>query len=205
MSRKKKAEQEPTDESSTATATATAEPDTDQPEGGAGAGADSGKPKREADERIKAEREELIRKIMQAMALEQWGNHPLTREFVVHLEQKVESEARHMQEQLVSGDKPVSGADQMKFRGRRGALLAVHAQMQQAARATLDAIEEARRYEDSLADELAMNYPLPEWDSYEEEARKRMGDDEPQFEGMFGDTKPDNADDTGDDDTGSDD
>lgn len=179
MARRKKSDP-PADDNQNA-AVATADPDTEPADTGEGGNAadakDAKDAKREADAQIARERDDLVLRIMKAMTLEAWGNHPLTREFASHLERQVESEAQGMQAELVSGDKPVSGADQMAFKGRRKALLGVQRQLSDAQRATLDALEAARRYEDELSAKLGMHYKMPQWFSYEEQARKRLGDD----------------------------
>lgn len=210
MARRKKSDP-PADENNAAVATQ--DPDADNADaadtgeaGNAADAKDAKDAKREADAQIAAEREALVLRIMKAMTLEAWGNHPLTREFASHLERQVENEAGAMQAELVSGDKPVSGADQMAFKGRRKALLGVQRQLNDAQRATLDALEAVRRYEDDLSHKLGMHYKAPLWFSYEEQARKRLGDDSEAIEtdSFFDDpsdpdgNKADNPDDQGD-------
>lgn len=126
-------------------------------------------------ESLHRDRDGLVVKIMQAMERETWGNHPLTREFAEALKVQMDTEAEGMTEQIENGDKPISTGDQMRHKGRRAALQGVIDRLSAAARSTLDAIEAARRFEQAHESELGMHYVPPKWDSYEAEARARLG------------------------------
>ena len=126
-------------------------------------------------EALHRDRDGLVERIMRAMQEESWGNHPLTRAFAESLQVQMQTEAEGMTDQIENGDKPISTGDQMRHKGRRMALQGVIDRLSAAARSTLDAIEAARHFEQQHESELGMHYVPPKWDSYEAEARARLG------------------------------
>lgn len=142
----------------------------------------AGKQKQDKQQaRIDKEREAILDRIVGSFELENWGKLPLTLRLNAQLSEMLESEETEMHQQVDNGEKPVSGAVQERYRGRRSGIEAVRSLIELAGRATAEELGKARQFEEHQANELGAFYKPPAWgEMWQEEARKRA---EKKFKG----------------------
>jgi hypothetical protein len=136
---------------------------------------DAGKKKQDKQQiKLDKEREQLLDRIVGSFELENWGKLPLTLRLNAQLAEMIESEEKEMHSQVDNGEKPVSGAVQERYRGRRSGIEAVRSLIEFAGRSTAEELGKARQFEEHQANELGAFYKPPAWgDQWHEEARKR--------------------------------
>lgn len=124
---------------------------------------------------IEAEREDLLKNIVDAFDMVPWAECLETQRLNEWLNESITAKAKAMHLEVDEGEKPVSTGDQMLYRGWLQALSSVSNYLERCAKAVQSAHNKALDYERGLSEELGMHYKAPEWgEKWLEEAKSRV-------------------------------